>query len=270
MNDNIDSKNNKYIKFINKDIESNSTNTEKNIKLKKRKNSDDNNRNVNRNRKYSNSTSSEDKKRIKKNIPIHKRENIKKYINSEIVYRKDELRLLKDTISNYNRKLHVFFDLIYRASKDGEQENKLRYLSEKSLETLTLFHTHEGARFGVYLKREKSHIFLKDNFFKEVPGACFIVGLNNLIIYQIDENKTSNNYFRDVLCFGRTYLKNKNGSNWVIYTPPNNFLNKKCIIGNGETLFSDFELEEIVGDEEYHLKEVEIFHISIEKSVQKK
>ena len=263
INNSIDSKNINYKKFINKDNQTNSTYTEQDNTYKRDKDSNEDRKRIDTSRSYS-----KDKKRIK-NIPIYPREKIKKYINSEIVYRKDELRLLKDTISNYNRKLHVFFDLLYRASKHGDKEIKIRDSIEDNLHTLTLFHTHEGARFGVYIRREESHVFMKDNLFKEVPGSCFIVGLNNLLIFQIYPNRTSNEYFRDILCFGRTILTNKNGSNWIINTPQNNFLNKKCIMGNGEILFDNFSVEELVGDEEYHLKEVEIFNVVIEKSDKK-
>ena len=258
INNSLDSRNINYKKFINKNNQTNSTYTEEDITYNKNKSSDKDRKRIDTSSSYS-----IDKKRTK-NIPIYQREKIKKYINSKIVYRKDELRLLKDTISNYNRKLHVFFDLLYRASKHGDKEIKIRDSIEDNLHTLTLFHTHEGARFGVYIRREESHVFMKDNLFKEVPGSCFIVGLNNLLIFQIYPNRTSNAYFKDILCFGRTILKNKNGSNWIINTPQNNFLNKKCVMGNGEILFDNFNVEELVGEEEYHLKEVEIFNVVIE------
>ena len=224
------------------------------------------------NKKHITREFSKEKKNSKKNLPIYPKEDIRKYINSKILYRKDELRLLKDKISNYDRKLHVFFDLIYRASDNGDQANIIRDLieNEEFYETLTLFHTYEGARFGVYLKKEEVHYFMKGKVCKEVPGSCFIIGLNNMIIYQIFKNQTANNYFRDILCFGRTFLKNKNGSNWVIYTPPNNFLKQKCIMGYGESLFKHFNIEELVGNEEYHIKEVEIFNVVIEKFYLKK
>ena len=263
IDNSLDSRNINYVKFINKGNQTNSTITEQKKYFKKNNNSDEYSKRIDTNSSYS-----IDKKKIK-NIPIYPREKIKQYINSEIVYRKDELRLLKDTISNYNRKLHVFFDLLYRASKDGDKEIAIQDSIEENLQTLTLFHTYEGARFGVYIKREDSHTFMNDNLLKEVPGSCFIVGLNNLLIFKIYENRTSNEYFGDNLCFGRTFLKNKNGSNWIINTPQNNFLNKKCIMGNGEILFNDFNSEELVGDEEYHLKEVEIFNVVIEKYYKK-
>jgi hypothetical protein len=198
-------------------------------------------------------------------IAYYPREQIRKYVNSRIFFRKDELRLLKDKISNNNRKLHVFFDILYRASQDGDKELPIRESIADYGETLTLFYTYEGARFGVYLNREETLSFIKGRHFREIPGTCFIVGLNNLVIYQIEKNKTSNDDFKDVLCFGRTYYLNKNGTHWMIFTPQNHFLDKKCIIGTGEGLFKNVNIEKLVGGYEYHLKEVEIFSVAIER-----
>ena len=210
--------------------------------------------------------STQNSKTIKKyKIAYYPREQIRKYVNSRIFFRKDELRLLKDKISNNNRKLHVFFDILYRASQDGDKELPIRESIADYGETLTLFYTYEGARFGVYLNREEAHSFMKGRHFREIPGSCFIVGLNNLVIYQIDKNKTSNDDFKDVLCFGRTFYLNKNGTHWMIFTPQNHFLEKKCIIGTGEGLFKNVNIEKLVGGYEYHLKEVEIFSVAIER-----
>ena len=197
-------------------------------------------------------------------ISMHPREEIKKYVNSIIIFRKDELRKLKDKISNNNRKLHVFFDLLYRASVNGDKELAVRKSISDCFETLTLFYTTEGARFGVYIKRKEEFSLLKGRYSKEVPGSCFIVGLNNLVFYQIDQNKTSNENYKDILSFGRTFYLNKNGTHWMIFTPQNHFLGKKCIMGNGEGLFTNLNVEEVVGNSEYHIKEIEIFSVAIE------
>ena len=55
-----------------------------------------------------------------------------------------------------------------------------------------------------------------------------------------------------------------NGTKWMIYTPQNNFLNKKCVMGSGEGLFKDIDIEQVIGPSEYTIKDVEIFNIEIE------
>ena len=53
-------------------------------------------------------------------IPIVPRQNLKKYVNSRIIFTRTELKLLKNKLSEGNKKVHVFFDLLYRASTDGD------------------------------------------------------------------------------------------------------------------------------------------------------
>ena len=194
------------------------------------------------------------------NFPNNYKQNLKKYVNSEIFYTRKELSLLKDKISHNNRKIHVFFDLLYRTSRDGQYEKLINRLCFDSRKTLTLFHTTEGARFGIYQKKEENYSFIKGKYFLEVPGKCFIVGLNNLIIYDILPSKIANDNFVDALCFGKT----KGG--YMINTPKNKFIGVKCVMKNYEELFGDIDIKKIIGNDkgEYHIKEVEVFDVAIE------
>ena len=202
----------------------------------------------------------------KLHIPIVQREDIKKFVNSRIIFTKNELRLLKTKFTQGNRKLHAFFDLLYRASKDGDYEDIVKSAIKKKEKTLTLFYTYEGARFGVYMCGKPGTNFIKGKIIKEIPGTSFMVSLNNLKFFDILPNKTCKEGDESVLCFGRTFYLNSNGSNWIINTPRNKFLKKKCIIGNRGSDYKDLDTELLVGiREEYHLKDVEVFEVSIEK-----
>ena len=174
-------------------------------------------------------------------IPMVPRENLKKYVNSRIIFTKNELRSLKAKLSNGNKKLHIFFDLLYRASVDGDFEEIIKNNTEDKEKTLTLFYTYEGARFGVYINTKKTTSIFKGKVYKEIPGTSFIVSLNNLRFFDIEENKTSKQDIPDYLSFGRTFYLNKNGSNWLIYTPRSNFLKKKCSIGNQKSYYKFFD-----------------------------
>ena len=199
-------------------------------------------------------------------IPVVPRENLKKYVNSRIFFTKNELRALKGKLSNGNKKLHIFFDLLYRASVDGDFEEIIKNNTEDKEKTLTLFYTYEGARFGVYINTKKTTSIFKGKVYKEIPGTSFIVSLNNLRFFDIEENKTSKQDIPDYLSFGRTFYLNKNGSNWLIYTPRSNFLKKKCSIGNQKSDYKFFDAELLVGNRNnYHIKDVEIFHVVFEK-----
>ena len=66
------------------------------------------------------------------------------------------------------------------------------------------------------------------------------------------------------LCFGRSFYYNENETNWLIYTPKNNFLNLKLKIGEKESNFGIIDINQIVGvNKDYHLKDVEIFKVKV-------
>ena len=229
--------------------------------------------NSNLNSTFSNYSNANDKNfqkysyyKEKLGIPIVPREDLKKYINSRIIFTKNELKLLKTKLSKGIKKLHVFFDLLYRASMDGDFEEIIKKNVLNKEKTLTLFYTYEGSRFGVYIYKALGTSILKGKIYKEVPGTSFIVSLNHLRFFDIMENKTSKGGKEDYLSFGRTYYLNANSSNWLIYTPKSNFLKKRCIIGNQQGDYYDYDPELLVGKKkEYHIKDVEIFEVVFEK-----
>ena len=231
-----------------------------------------NNSNLNSNSSISNYSNAKDKNFQKYllnkeslGIPIVRREDLKKYINSRIIFTKDELRFLKSIFSNKYKKLHIYFDLLYRASIDGDFEEIIKNKTKDKEKTLTLFYTYEGARFGVYINKRPSTSIFKGKVYKEVPGTSFVFSLNNFRIFEISENKTSKGDIENYLCFGRTFYLNQNGTNWLIYTPRTNFLKKKCSIGNQKGEYKFFDSEVLVGSKnEYHIKDVEIFHVAVE------
>ena len=198
-------------------------------------------------------------------IPIVPREDLKKYVNSRIIFTKKELKLLKNKFSKGNKNLHIFLDLLYRASMDGDFKEIIENNIENKEKILTLFYTYEGSRFGVFINRKKATSIFQGKIYKEIPGTSFIVSLNNLRFFDISHNKTSKDGVEDYLSFGRTFYLNSNGTNWLIHTPGSNFLKKKCRIGNqkGDYLFFDPEI--LIGvKNEYHIKDVEIFNVVFE------
>ena len=198
-----------------------------------------------------------------KKVPIYPPEKLD-HINSNIIFRKVELHLLKNKLSNNNKKRYVFFDLLYRATRDGDNETVIKKLTLGYEKVMTLFYTNEGARFGVFIRRKKNH-YVKAKNRGEKKGTCFIFGLNNLVIYDIYKDKFGKGDYNKVLCFGCLDDVGSNGTKWMIYTPQNNFLNKKCVMDSGLGLFHDIDIEQIVGPSEYTIKEVEIFNVDIEQ-----
>ena len=216
----------------------------------------------NLNRSISSSTSNVIKSPRK--LPIYTPEKISKYINSNIIFREEEIKMLENKLSKNNKNINVYFDLLYRATRDGDNDTIIKKLTLGYEKVLTLFYTNEGARFGVYIQRKKNH-YIKAKERGEKPGTSFIFGLNNLVIYDIYKNKYGKGDYNQVLCFGCLENKGSNGTKWMIYTPQNNFLQQKCVMCSGVGLYHEIDIEQIVGPSEYTIKEVEIFNIEFEQ-----
>ena len=91
------------------------------------------------------------------------------------------MQTIKKQITKDQRNLHAYFDLLYRASIDGPDENKIDSFCKGRYPQLILFLTQEGARFGVYVEKEKAKtLFKKEEYYKEIPGTSFLFSLNNL------------------------------------------------------------------------------------------
>lgn len=196
----------------------------------------------------------------KTGLPMVEREDLKNYINSRIIYTKKELQMVKDKIIKNKKHLHTYLDLLYRASVDGDYEERIIALSEGVYPQVILFYTEDGARFGIYIEKEKHISFFGNVSYKEIPGTSFLISLNSLKTYDILDGKTASDNRPEKLCFGRSYYYNNNESNWLIYTPKNEFLNKRCMIGDKESTFGIINTKEIVGiKKEYILVDVEIY-----------
>ena len=265
--------------------ESDANSEKEEMKKKKRRKSNNSNtstdKNDNRKNKRNNSVTSEDKN-IQKNIDedinekkrmekktinglsIVEREDLKNYINSRIFFTKEELQMVKKKITNKKKNCHTYFEVLYRASIDGDYENTIIACCEGIYPQLILFYSEEGARFGVFINKEMSTNIFGGISYKEVPGTSFLISLNSLKTYDILNGKKATNDHPEKLCFGRTFYFNNNGSNWLIFTQRNGFLGTKCMIGDKESSFGNINTNEIVGSKkEYILKDVEIFKVVI-------
>ena len=164
-------------------------------------------------------------------IPPAKRDkNLK--VNSKIIFTNKEVNFITQRISEGEYNIKVQLILIYRATSDGDFENAVKMKCENKLITLTLFQTMEGARFGFYIERRKKTTLKSGTKILEIPGSSFLVGLNDLVIYNVSYRQNSLFYKNDnLLCFGYCSSINNNKTKWLVNTPRNNFLGKKCLLG---------------------------------------
>ena len=197
-------------------------------------------------------------------LPMVEREDLHKYINSRIFYTRKELQMVKNKIIKNKKHLHCYFDLLYRASVDGDYEEIIDSLCKGIYPQIIMFYTKEGARFGIYIEKEKHTNFFGKVTYKEIPGTSFLFSLNSLKIYDVLEGKKASDDEQEKLCFGKSFYYNSNNSNWFIKTPKNEFLFVECMIGDKECTFGNINTNEIVGKEKiYCLIDVEIYKVII-------
>ena len=197
-------------------------------------------------------------------IPPAKRDkNLK--LNSKIIFTNKEVNFITQRISEGEYNIKVQLILIYRATSDGDFENAVKMKCENKLITLTLFQTMEGARFGFYIERRKKTTLKSGTKILEIPGSSFLVGLNNLVIYNVSYRQNSLFYKNDnLLCFGYCSSINNNKTKWLVNTPRNNFLGKKCLFGDKNDIYFNLKTTKIIGNNlAYHIKEVEVFEVKI-------
>ena len=197
-------------------------------------------------------------------IPPAKRDkNLK--VNSKIIFTNKEVNFITQRISEGEYNIKVELILIYRATSDGDFENAVKMKCENKLITLTLFQTMEGARFGFYIERRKKTTLKSGTKILEIPGSSFLVGLNDLVIYNVSYRQNSLFYKNDnLLCFGYCSSINNNKTKWLVNTPRNNFLGKKCLFGDKNDIYFNLKTTKIIGNNlAYHIKEVEVFEVKI-------
>ena len=201
----------------------------------------------------------------KTGLPMPKREDIKKYINSRIFFTIKEMQTVKKKITGDRENLHACFEVLYRASIDGDFEDAITHMCEGIYPQLVLFYTQEGARFGVYINKEKKVGFFGGVTYKEIPGTSFLIGLNTLKIYDILPNQKATDDRPEKLCFGRSFYYNENnGTNWLIFVPKNLFLGVELKLGEKECNFGNVDPKDIIGiQKDYILEDVEIFKVII-------
>ena len=197
-------------------------------------------------------------------IPPTKRENIPN-LNSKIIFTKKELKLILERIREGEEEIKVSLKLLYRASSDGDFETALKFKCENKLRTLTLFYTVEGARFGFYIEKRIKTTLKSGSKIIEVPGTSFIIGLNNLVYYNVGLKKNSLFEKSDnLLCFGYCSTINNNKTKWLVYTQRNNFINKKFLFGDKNDIYMNLKPSEIIGNNlSYHIKDVEVFEVDM-------
>ena len=165
--------------------------------------------------------------------------------------KKIKIKLFDDFLTTQN----FAFSLVYRASRDGDSSEEFHKRCDNIGPNITLIKSDKNIKFGGFTIKDWKP--LEDSEEKEDPYSfCFSLGNNKKIyLHKTDKRKAifcSNSY-------GPTFLKN-------IFTVEDGMLNKVCKSGKIEESFfdgmqKDFEITG--GDEEFKIKELEVFELVI-------
>ena len=190
-------------------------------------------------------------------LNISKREEIPN-INGDIFHNKAELDFISKHI--HRNKYKIRFNLLYKASKDGDKSSIFHSKCDKAQTTLVLIETKSNKRFGGYTKRTWRGTNVEKN-----DNDAFIFSLDNNKIYNINKGKKAIGCYLDlgpnfVGCF-KIYDNSLSQGGCLIYNGDN-----YDISNIGELINNDDELNEIknnMNDIKFDIKEIEFYEIKI-------
>ena len=183
--------------------------------------------------------------------------NVKEQIDSKIIKTKEEIELLsKRLTSKYlNKNNKILFNLIYRASRDGDKPYDYHKKCDGKKNTLCIIQTIKGCRFGGYTQ----YAINSENCNQKDPNA---------FIFSLDKNKIYENLKK-----GKNAVYHCKGWGPIFRDDAfavwdkNFFSFDKNTVGtksqsNYGKMDEDYEINN--GEEYFGIKELEIFQIIIE------
>lgn len=172
---------------------------------------------------------------------------IEKKIDSKIINSNDEINLLSNRLKKNNQNKKVVFNLIYRASRDGDSPNDYHKKCDGKINTLCIIQTIKGIKFGGY-----TETIINDSG-DNIDSNAFVFSLDKMKIYEnLKKNECAVGHFKNwgpifrrdafaiwnqnFFSYNKHTLGSKNESNFGIMDIDNE-------LNNGETYFTVRELE---------------------------
>ena len=195
---------------------------------------------------------------IKKNENNIDNNNIKERIDSKIIKTKEEIELLSKRLTSkgFLKNSKVIFNLLYRASRDGDSPYDYHNKCDGKAYTLCVIQTIKGCKFGGYTETK---IKSGDGVDDKDPNA-FVFSLNKNKIYEnLKKENCAVNHSKN---WGPIFR----GDAFAVWNK-NFFSYNEHTIGtrtqsNYGVMNEDYEINN--GEEYFGIKELEVFQIIIE------
>ena len=172
---------------------------------------------------------------------------IEQKIDSKIINSNEEINLLSNRLKKNNQNKKVVFNLIYRASRDGDSPNDYHNKCDGKMNTLCIIQTIKGIKFGGY-----TETIINDSG-DNIDSNAFVFSLDKMKIYEnLKKNECAVGHFKNwgpifrrdafaiwnqnFFSYNKHTLGSKNQSNFGIMDIDNE-------LNNGETYFTVRELE---------------------------
>ena len=185
--------------------------------------------------------------------------NINEQIDSKIIKTKEEIELLSKRLTSkgFIKNSKVIFNLLYRASRDGDSPHDYHNKCDGKSNTLCVIQTIKGCKFGGYTE---TTISSANNGLDVKDPNAFVFSLNKNKTY---ENLKKENY---AVCHSKNWGPIFRGDAFAVWDK-NFFSYNEHKVGtksrsNYGIMNEDYEINN--GDSNFGIKELEVFQIIIE------
>ena len=184
--------------------------------------------------------------------------NINEQIDSKIIKTKEEIELLSKRLTSkgFVKNSKVIFNLLYRASRDGDSPHDYHNKCDGKSNTLCVIQTIKGCKFGGYTDTTIS------------SGDCLDVKDPNAFVFSLNKNKTYENLKKEnyAVCHSKNWGPIFRGEAFAVWDK-NFFSYNEHRVGtksssNYGIMNEDYEINN--GDSNFGIKELEVFQIIIE------
>jgi len=188
------------------------------------------------------------------NNNINKNQNI---IDSKIINKKEEIDLLSNRLTSkgFIKNSKVSFNLLYRASRDGDSPSNYHNKCDGKINTLCVIQTIKGCKFGGYTEAK----IKSNNCDDDKDPNSFVFSLNKMKIY---ENMKKN---ENAVCHSTNWGPIFRNDAFAVWNKDFFSYNEHRVGARYQSNFGvmneDYEINN--GDMYFSIKELEVFQIII-------